>query len=126
MQAVVGLSIDRILEFGSEKGCEEDESHYFKTIKYNEILFGFALFYSKCFFCPCPIIRPVSIREMQKLRIWMPPGKRGKRAKGLKPLGSVWNNIKGSVRDRDRRLKEKKAKLARKGRKKECIVHREK
>ena len=40
----------------------------------------------------------------------MPLGKRGKRAKGLKPLGSVWNNIKGSVRDRDRRLKEKKGK----------------
>ena len=49
---------------------------------------------------------------------------KGKRAKGLKSF--VWNNIKGSVRDRDRRLKEKKAKLARKGRKKECIVHREK
>ena len=68
----------------------------------------------------------VSIREMQELTICKSSGKRGKRAKGLKPLGSVWNNIKGSVRDRDRRLKEKKAKLARKGRKKECIVHREK
>ena len=67
-------------------------------------------FIQNAFFCPCPIIRPVSIREMQKLRIWMPLGKRGKRAKGLKPLGSVWNNIniKGSVRDRDRRLKEKR------------------
>ena len=56
----------------------------FKTIKYNEILFGFALFYSKCFFAYVRLFAPVSIREMQKLRIWMPPGKRGKRAKGLK------------------------------------------
>ena len=52
----------------------------------------------------------VSIREMQELTICKSSGKRGKRAKGLKPLGSVWNNIKGSVRDRDRRLKEKKGK----------------